>query len=392
MRRVLLAAMLAGASVGAQVTPGTTSTPVVVRVRDTTGAAIGGAAVAIVRGLNDAVAAGTTDDRGRVALRITADDGDYHLVVRRIGYERAERFFRVARDSLAFDLVLRRVAQSLDPVVVTAAQDLKRKSYHIDADEIATSTRVLIDATDILAKLRPDMICGRNCRPLAAVAVQSPVRKCPTLVFQQPVRVTCPVDDTPPPLTTYVWVNGRRIRTVAPNEMAVARQQGLLAGLSAGSMTVLSEIKPEHIAEMTYIDEFDNSVGKIGSNNALFVVLKPGIAYEPGRESYVVDADATSKPAPLAASAASVLPGYRYRLLGVFDRLTGDPIAGADVIDMTTGTRARTSTTGTVSLIFLPEGGTPVRITKPGYEDLTLAVEISAETAEPLTLVMDRSP
>jgi hypothetical protein len=311
-------------------------------------------------------------------------------VVRKIGFERAERFFRITRDSVALDIVIRRVAQELNPVVVTAEQDLKRKSYHIDAEVIANSDRVLIDATDILTKLRPDMICGRSCSPLGTVAAttRNPVRKCPGLALSQPR--TCPVDDTPPSLATNVWVNGRWIRTILPNEMAVARRTGMLSGLSAGSITVLSEIKPEHIAEMTYLDEFDNTVGKIGSQGALFIVLKPGVTYEPGKVSYVSAdnaAPSTSLPAPVAS-----LPAYRFRLLGVFDRDTGEPIDSAYVIDMTTGTKARTTATGTVSLVFLPEGTSPVRITKPGYDDLSLAVEISAEAINPLTLLMVRRP
>jgi hypothetical protein len=280
--------------------------------------------------------------------------------------------------------------QDLTPVVVTAEQDLKRKSYHIDADAIANSDRVLIDATDILTKLRPDMICGRSCSPMAAVAAttRTAARKCPMLAFQQ--KATCPVDDTPPPLSTNVWVNGRWIRTVIPSEMALARRTGMLAGLLPGTMTVLSEIKPEHIAEITYLDEFDNTVGKIGSQSAIFVVLKPGIDYEPGKPSYVIadDRARTSKPLPEPAE----LPAYRYRLLGVFDATTGDPLEGADVIDVTTGTKARTTATGTVSLRFLPEGTSPVRISMPGYEDLNLAVEIAAEAVNPLTLVMVRRP
>ena len=51
---------------------------------------------------------------------------------------------------------------------------------------------------------------------------------------------------------------------------------------------------------------------------------------------------------------------------------------------------SKTTATGTVSLVFLPEGRSPVRITKDGYEDLSIAVEISAETTTPLTLTMAR--
>jgi hypothetical protein len=180
-----------------------------------------------------------------------------------------------------------------------------------------------------------------------------------------------------------VWVNGQRIRLMPPDVMAVARQQGVLMGLSQGSMTVLSEIKPEHIAEMTYVDDTDSSIGLIGSAGGLFIVLKANVVYEPGRGSYVMEnAPPTTKPA--------TIPAYRLRVLGVFDGDTGEPIEGAFVIDMTTGTRARTTVTGTVSLAFLPDGGTPLRITKPGYDDLTIGVEIAPARVDPLTLVMSK--
>jgi hypothetical protein len=163
--------------------------------------------------------------------------------------------------------------------------------------------------------------------------------------------------------------------------MAVARQHGLLAGLSAATITVLSEIKPEHIAEMNYVDEMDSSIGLIGSEGGLFIVLKPNVVYEPGRGSYVAESQtAPAKPA--------TTPAYRLRILGVFDETSGDPIEGALVTDATTGTYARTTATGTVSLAFLPEGGSPLRITKAGYEDLTLGVEITPKNAGPITLVM----
>jgi len=357
---------------------------VVVQVRDTSRVPVQGAEVAVVRGLNDDRTVATTDERGRAVLSVPSLDpnADYGLIVRKIGFVRADRFFRGNRDSAAFDIVLQPVVRELETVVVTAEQDLRRKSYHIDADEIEKSSAVLLDATDILAKIKPYMICGRNCSPMASTRVQSTVRKCPTLAMSAP-RLKCPESDTPPSLATNVWVNGQRIRLMPPDVMAVARQQGVLMGLSQGSMTVLSEIKPEHIAEMTYVDDTDSSVGLIGSEGGLFVVLKPNVVYEPGRGSYVMEsASPATKPA--------AIPAYRLRVLGVFDGDTGEPIEGAFVIDMTTGTRARTTVTGTVSLAFLPDGGTPLRITKPGYEDLTIGVEIAPAKVDPLTLVMSK--
>jgi Carboxypeptidase regulatory-like domain len=368
---------------------GLPSTIVRVVVRDSASHPLRGADVTIVHGLNDAVASSVTDDRGFTSLNVALRSGDYQLVVRRVGFDPVERFFRSERDTLVFEIGLRASVRRLETVAVTAERDPKAASYHIGADDIANSPRLLIDATDILAKLRPDMICGRSCNPMEgeAAVTRNPARKCPGLALAKPV-LSCPVDDSPPNLATNVWVNGQRIRTIALDEVALSRQHGVLAGLLPGTMTVLSEIKPEHIAEITYLDEFDTSVDKTGAQAALFIVLKPGIAYSAGQGSHVVDSAPAIAERPSARPAP--LPLYRYRLLGVYDQETGEPIAGADVIDMQTGDHVKTTATGTVSLVFLPEGGSPVRITKEGYEELSIAVEISAETTVPLTLTMAR--
>jgi hypothetical protein len=92
--------------------------------------------------------------------------------------------------------------------------------------------------------------------------------------------------------------------------------------------------------------------------------------------------------APLAAQEA---PAYRRRLLGVYDMQTGDPIEGVEVTDLLGKLTATTSATGTVSLAFLPEGETMLRIRKVGYTAKTMAVSISPVDTVPFTVLLERS-
>jgi hypothetical protein len=419
---------VAAQSVNASQAPSIPPLVVSVRVIDSAGIAVEGADATILVGLSESKTSGVTDPSGHVSLTVTEPQGDYQLVVRKIGYNRSDQFFHAKSGRLAFDVVMHRTTQSLAPVTVTAQQDLKRKSYFIDADEIAKHADELIDASDILRKLKPDMICGRVCDPWGT-GVPPNVRT---------AARACPISNTNPggcPRTTRgsramtagsamsrtnAWVNGRRILTIATDDVCQAGKRGPLAGLSAGTMQVLCEIRPEHIEQIQYNDDWDNSVGKVGSNNALFIVLKEGVVYEPGAPSYVRDAAAvpgvqaalpgvqTMAPAALDAplrrdsialpddvasagrDSASVVPVYRYRVLGVYDQESGDPVEGARVVDVKTGTYANTTTTGTVTLIFLPEGGSLLRISKAGYEDVSLSVDIGPMSATPLTLLMKK--
>jgi hypothetical protein len=98
------------------------------------------------------------------------------------------------------------------------------------------------------------------------------------------------------------------------------------------------------------------------------------------------------KPDTLAKPAAArvIVPAYRNRIVGVFDGQTFQPVEGVEVSDMMGGNKSLTSNTGNVSLFFLPEGASLVRIRKLGYESQTFLVTIAPQDSSSITIVLAR--
>ena len=348
------------------------------RVTDSLGAPVSGADVSIVDGLSAMVARGVTDDRGVLALAIPRVGHDHELVVRRIGYGRIDLFFNDTNPNLVFDIKLHRLVATLDTIRVTAEQDVRKKSYFIDADAIEQSSRPIVDALDVVMKLRPDMIWGRAGKPdRIGQHANGRLPSARTAMQQAAKSGYCPpVQD--------VWVNGARQRLVLIDPLAVRRRTGDAEAISPMIATVLASIKPEHIAEMEYHPCTDHAEDlPVRASNALFVTLKPGIGFAPVTGSYVL----AGEPVTGVLHADPSLPR---RILGVFDVNTGEPVDGARVIDLATGTFARTTKTGTVSLAFIPSGTWRVGIEKAGYDSLTLPIAISPRDSTPVTVVLSR--
>lgn len=74
------------------------------------------------------------------------------------------------------------------------------------------------------------------------------------------------------------------------------------------------------------------------------------------------------------------------RLLGVFDAATGDPVTGAEVVDLGTGARTTTSVSGAISLAFLQPGPTILQIRKVGYTSRMVTVAASPADTASVTL------
>jgi hypothetical protein len=118
--------------------------------------------------------------------------------------------------------------------------------------------------------------------------------------------------------------------------------------------------------------------GHIALVACLFVALaSPGFAQVPPVREPVGRAPAPAAPPPT-------------RLMGVFDEDTGQPLNGVEVMDMQTGTSALTTSTGTVSLMFLSPGGSQVRIRKLGYAVQTMSIPMSPSDTSGITVTLKR--
>ena len=406
---IALAAMVFGAAgLAAQAARDTTPPrPEIVRVHvtDSAGAPVAGASVAIVHGLQQLVVQGVTDANGQRVLSVTGTAGDYDAMVRKIGFARADRFFGFrAGDTVTLHLLLVPAVQTLAEMNVTAPGDRKRLRRYVDADDIANSTRPILDGMDVVTKLRPDMMSDPTPGSMDH----------------------CAMDD--------IWVNGQHIVLPPINDALAARTRMLRHGIGFTSpgprwgptiqpmgpalaarvavsvQSVLATIHPEHIAEMTFHDCNDFSINRAHARNALFVVLKPGVAFEPGIGSYVLDRNSGSQRFTVAARelersdsteaanaehaantsnvAVQVLEAFRHRLLGLFNADNGQPLAGVDVVDSTSGSWVRTPETGIVSLAFLPPGAATVLLRRAGARDTLIHVTISPRDTTPITLVL----
>jgi len=237
-----------------------------VRVNDSTSRPLSTLEVLVRQGRRTVVAARTASN-GMATLSFRDDSTVFEVVARQIGFLPASRFVRLLPgDTVELSLTLVRAVQSLANVRVTARESARRRAYFVDAATIASSTRRIRSALDAIVALRPNMLTSIGGR-----------RVCGTV--------------------QEVWVNGWRIpQNFAPDPMVLDR---MLPGVSPRApvspqvLTILESIRPEHIAEMSYIDCFGGPVDAFGSKNAVFIVLKPDIQYRWPTGTVVVD-DTTS--------------------------------------------------------------------------------------------------
>jgi hypothetical protein len=352
-----------------------------ISVADLGGAPVEGADVSIMRNLHDVVAGGQTNPGGVWAGPVPRVGEGLRVVVRGVGYRHADQFFQPGdRDSIVLAVRLAVDLVSLEPVKVTAAEtDVRLKSYFINADEIENSNRPIVDGLDVVQKLRPDMIFGRQGMPDLLDQHVGPggwARRhfAGAMVDKWHQYGYCgPIQE--------IFVNGTLVRAVMMDPAPRMKLTGPGLFIHRRAATILASIKPEHIAEMSYTECTESTPGiPIRGSNAIYVVLKDGIAYTPSNGSFVTEPHSPAK-----------LDVRRSRLLGVFDE-SGEPLEGAEVIDDPGGMKALTTSTGTITLAYLPVGDATLRISKAGFLATTLPVMFSASDSTAITVILSRTP
>jgi hypothetical protein len=84
------------------------------------------------------------------------------------------------------------------------------------------------------------------------------------------------------------------------------------------------------------------------------------------------------------------IPRPPLRIIGAFDEMSGQPLAGVEITETATGTSVLTSSTGSANLgLIVPKGG-EIRLRKIGFEEQTMTVSMTPADTAPITVIMKK--
>jgi len=217
-----------------------------------------------------------SDTAGNAVVHFLRSANGVQLFIRRIGFlpQTLPLPYPLEQSNLVAALLVDADAPTLDTMRTNSTEALRRRIYFIDSTAITHSPVPIYDGWDILKKLRPDIAYGRDgigiCPGVRELYING--------VWLKPYMVT------PDPL---VMARERRPSAAAPH--AAARNAGL-SGDEHRLQTInaLALIKPEHIAQITYRTCLDRPIAGMHSVNAVFVVLKDGIAFDPATGTFPI--------------------------------------------------------------------------------------------------------
>jgi hypothetical protein len=256
-----------------------------VRVTENGGAPLPGADLTVLRNSAASMIA-KTDGNGRHTFVVDTDSARLSLAVRKLGYTRTVRLLPVrAGDTMSVELPMVREPVALDPIRTTEEQ-IPSKNYFLNGDEIMASSRGIFDAVDALRKLRPNMLgdVGRTCLGVHNIWINGRRE-----FWIDPMNPDKDPFAAPHPaaVPTRGSSSGRVVSGAAPRLPGRMPSAPKTTAEVNGIDTVLSWIKSEHIAEMRYASCWDMSAPEVGTNDALYIVLRPGVKFEWGRGTYM---------------------------------------------------------------------------------------------------------
>ncbi len=192
------------------------------------------------------VASALTDSAGTHTFRVQMGDTAALAVTEHLlGFMPGAQDVTIGPDG-DVTTVARLTRAPLDMAAVVASAP--RNTYLLTAQDITRSTRVIDNAMDAIDKLRPDMRGdrGRDC-----------------------------------PVVKNVWINGRRVWTYVPP--LAHRTPGSpiiqLERMGRSLPDLLKSVDARDIASIQYVNCWDVSDPRMGSYNALYVQLKPGVSW-----------------------------------------------------------------------------------------------------------------
>jgi hypothetical protein len=235
-------------------------------VSDPSGAPLQDVAVAIA--VRDSVVARTTTDAaGQRTLALEVGPTPYVITLRRIGYvPRRDTVVVSGPDTITYAVSLARAPVLLD--TVRAAARASRLGYAISGDEMLKRQPDAANVFDAIRKIRPEIL-GDRMRGCGYVS---------NLWINGRWQVLAPWD-TIVPLRTY---------EVGPT-LGGHRRGGAMIASHADRSLPLGNLDPRHVIEMRYSGCSGPTPLGPRALNALYVTLKPGIAYELEKGTYVAD-------------------------------------------------------------------------------------------------------
>jgi hypothetical protein len=246
-------------------------------VSDPLGAPLRGVSVSIA--VRDSIVARTTTDAsGLRTLALEAGPLPYVITLRMIGYvPRRDSVIVSGTDTVTFAVTLARAPVLLDTLRTTTRS--LRAEYAISGDEMLRREPNAENVFDAVRKIRPQIL-GDRMRGCGYVR---------NLWVNGRWQVLAPWD-TIVPLITY------ETERLDPRGNRIIKR-GYIAS-HADRTLPLGNLDPHHVVEMHYSGCSGQAPLGPRGMNALFVTLKPGIGYEPGVGTFVIDSSTARRKNP----------------------------------------------------------------------------------------------